>query len=185
MTFFKSKRTIFLLYFLSGLLISKPIFANNFYQEQLILKAKELKLSQDSKWLNMLYYEKNKLSKGYESIFDSENFFLSKDGRKNPGLELEATIRSFFDENHLSFNNIYKNKQYAQCAFQGRYQWLKKRLNFDLRKLKQRKCNDFNKWHKSLNPQSATLVFASAYLNNPASMFGHTFLLNTYQLSVW
>src|SRR5438445_10334892 len=27
-----------------------------------------------------------------------------------------------------------------------------------------------------MNPQSITLIFASAFLNNPSSMFGHTFL---------
>ena len=32
------------------------------------------------------------------------------------------------------------------------------------------------RWFRELDAESATLVFASAYLNNPASLFGHTLL---------
>ncbi|MBA2252841.1 MAG: DUF4105 domain-containing protein [Nitrospirales bacterium] len=37
-------------------------------------------------------------------------------------------------------------------------------------------CERFHNWYHDLNPQSITLVFPSAYMNNPSSMFGHTLL---------
>ncbi len=162
------------------LFLPKLAFANQPtqpYQDYLIKKSENLNLSQDQQWLNMVYYERKRFSKKYESIFDSKNFFLHQDGKTNPEKELEATLRSFFNQNYLDFPNAYGNKQTAQCAFKGRYEWLKKKLNFDLKILKEEKCSDFNQWKKNLNPKTATLIFASSYLNNPASMFGHTFLL--------
>ena len=37
-------------------------------------------------------------------------------------------------------------------------------------------CERFDQWIAELNADSITLIFASAFLGNPASMFGHTFL---------
>lgn len=159
------------------LFLPKIALANQSYQDYLIEKSQKLNLSQNSKWLDRVYYEKSKFFNKYESIFDSNYFFLAKNGKKDPKLELEATLRSFFLQKPLNFKNIYGNSQFSQCAFKGRYEWLKKELNFDPKKLKEIKCLDFEKWKKNLNPKSATLIFASSYLNNPASMFGHTFLL--------
>ena len=151
-------------------------FANEAYRNYLITKSQELKLSQNPKWLNMVYYEKSRFLPKYESVFDSKDFFLAKNGKTDPQAELEATIRSFFDSD-LKFKSPYQNNQNAVCTFKGRYEWLKKQLNFDSKKLIEPKCADFQRWKNALNPKSATLIFASSYLNNPSSMFGHTFLL--------
>lgn len=159
-------------------LISYSCFASNQeYKTFLVNKAHSLNLANDKTWLSMLYYERKKLGTGFESIFDSQNFFLNKEGQTNPQKELESTIAEFFNKNSLPFKNIFNQKQTAQCAFKGRYEWLRKKLEFDNSKLPQHKCSDFEEWYKNINPQSATLIFASSYLNNPASMFGHTFLL--------
>ncbi len=125
----------------------------------------------------MGYYEKNLLGDGYESIFDSADFFLDKDGKENPTKELEATISSFFSLTNLPHKNIFNQEQTAQCAFKGRFEWLKEKLKFDAQKLPEQACPHFEEWYKNIDPKSATLIFASSYLNNPASMFGHTFLL--------
>lgn len=37
-------------------------------------------------------------------------------------------------------------------------------------------CSKYDKWIKELDPTSVSLVFPSAHINSPASMFGHTFL---------
>ncbi|WP_367278387.1 DUF4105 domain-containing protein [Sulfurimonas sp.] len=37
-------------------------------------------------------------------------------------------------------------------------------------------CKEYDKVLERLNPKSVTLVFPSAHINSPASMFGHTFL---------
>ncbi|MCE3254549.1 MAG: hypothetical protein K0R25_43 [Rickettsiaceae bacterium] len=152
-------------------------FADSSYKELLIQKSRDLNLASDREWLGMVYYKENLLGNGYESIFDSQEFFLDKDGKTNPQAELEADIESFFDETPLDFKNVFDQKQTSQCAFKGRYEWLKKKLQFDAKKLPEQKCADFEEWYQEINPKNATLIFASSYLNNPASMFGHTFLL--------
>lgn len=169
-------RSLPLIIFSFLILFSPRSFANN-YEKFLIDKAAQLDLANDQDWLNMVYYKKNLITSGYESIFDSQNFFLAKDGKTDPKAELEATISSFFKDDFLSFKDVYENHQTAQCAFKGRYEWLSKKLNFDAKKLPEQKCKNFDKWYKEINPKSAILIFSSSYLNNPASMFGHTFLL--------
>ncbi|MCA9472795.1 MAG: DUF4105 domain-containing protein, partial [Nitrospira sp.] len=37
-------------------------------------------------------------------------------------------------------------------------------------------CPRFTSWLTELNPEKISLIFPSAFMNNPASMFGHTFL---------
>jgi len=174
-------KTIFTILFY--LFLTTISFAqNNNYEQFLLKKSQTLDLANNEKWLNMVYYQKN-IFGNYESIFDSSNFFLAKDGKANPKNELEATIKGFFSNDFLPFKNVFNSKQTVQCAFKGRYEWLKKELNFDTKKLPEQKCTDFNKWYQDINPKSATLIFSSSYLNNPASMFGHTFLLINNQNS--
>lgn len=65
---------------------------------------------------------------------------------------------------------------HPQCVFPARFAWLKKQLELDLTRLPQPDCLRLNRWKDDLNAGQVTLIFASAYLNNPSSMFGHTFL---------
>ena len=66
--------------------------------------------------------------------------------------------------------------QNPQCRFIARYQWLKQELQFNPARLPRQPCKRFYQWRASLDPHEITLVFPSAYLNNPASMYGHTLL---------
>ncbi|MDA0902502.1 MAG: DUF4105 domain-containing protein, partial [Proteobacteria bacterium] len=172
-------RTALIIIFCLALLTVKPACATMdlSYQKQLINQAQQMDLAHDKQWLNMVYYEKNRFGAGYESLFDSDNFFLAKGGKHDPQKELEATIISFFSDEELPFENVFKKRQTAQCAFKGRYEWLKKKLAFNQSKLRELPCADFETWYQKIDPHSATLIFAASYLNNPASMFGHTFLL--------
>ncbi|MDH4328706.1 MAG: DUF4105 domain-containing protein, partial [Nitrospira sp.] len=88
-----------------------------------------------------------------------------------PQAELDATIERFF-----SADPVGRSKQPAQCAFIARYHWLKERLQFDPSRLAPLECGRFDRWRAELNPQGVSLIFPAAFLNNPASMFGHTFL---------
>ena len=102
-----------------------------------------------------------------ESEIDDEKFFLAKDGKTNAKNELHATIEAFYNETTFDDNA-------TACRFPARYSWLKEKLQ--LKDLPQVECKEYNKILKRLNPKSATLVFPSAHINSPASMFGHTFL---------
>ena len=50
------------------------------------------------------------------------------------------------------------------------------RLRFDETRLPPMACERFERWFADFEAQSITLIFPSAFLNNPASMFGHTLL---------
>jgi hypothetical protein len=102
---------------------------------------------------------------------DDPRFFLAPTGKSDPRAELAATLRAFFRADPVG-----GDPQPTQCAFRARYRWLKAELEFDDRRLPPQPCERFQHWYRELNAEAATLVFASAYLNNPASLFGHTLL---------
>ncbi len=140
------------------------------YLSQLIQKSIEKGLSKKRYWHLLLHYRRN-LFGGYTSETDGAGFFLAPNGRRDPQAELEATLAKFFTDELVG-----KSRQYAQCAFPARYQWLKSELGFDDRLLPEEDCERFKSWIAAIDPQSVTLIFPSAYMNNPSSMFGHTLL---------
>ena len=148
-----------------------PVFASETggtYLSRLIAEAKLLKLSDQRPWHLLLHYHKT-WTGAYKSEADGTDFFLSDTGKRNPQAELEATLAAFF----LAENAA---EQHAQCRFPARYAWLREQLGFDPEQLRESPCERFNTWKSRLNPDSATLIFADAYLDNPPSMYGHTFL---------
>jgi hypothetical protein len=139
------------------------------YLSELIRKAADAKLADTREWHLLLRYRENVFG-GYTSEQDGADFFLASDGKTNPQAELEATLTKFFSDDLIG-----KAEQPVQCAFIARYQWLKEKLTINDRHLPPRICERFQNWMEGLNAQSITLIFPSAFMNNPASMFGHTF----------
>lgn len=139
------------------------------YISELILKSKELKLSEDPYWHVIVHYKKN-LTGSYTSLVDDPKFFFAENGKHDPEAELEATIRGFFTPRE-------EGKMHPSSKFSARYAWLKDRLKIDVSKLPYDGDIWFNQFYKIINPSNVTLVFPAGYLNAPASMFGHTFLL--------
>ena len=129
-----------------------------------IEKANELKLYNTPQWLALLHYKNSK------SLISTKKFFLSKNGRKNAKLEMEETIKSFYKINIEDS----KNYQHTICRFPARFEFLNKKLDF--KNLPKVKCKKFEEFYNEVNPESLTLIFPSAYINNPASMFGHTLI---------
>jgi hypothetical protein len=118
-----------------------------------------------------MHYAPNLVVPGLHSLADAPRFFLAADGKTNPQSELEATLAAFFSDTQET-----PEVQNPQCAFIARYDWLDRQLAFDGARMRRQPCKRFHDWHKALNPQGVTLVFPAAYLNNPASMYGHTLL---------
>lgn len=138
------------------------------YPEELIERSRELRLSEDRSWRVLGHY------KGKTSGVKPSEFFVSPKGRTDPKAELEATILAFFEpEPDLAAD---KRAQHPQCRFPARYAWLKERLGIDPARLPERRCERFEEWKATLGAERVTVVFADAFLNNPASMYGHTFL---------
>jgi len=133
--------------------------------EVAIEQAKQLKLAEKSAWLNLLHY-KSSLLRGRRSQVDDKEFFLAEDGATNATAELAADLRGFFS---------IKLSEHPRCLFPARFHWLDSQLNLS-KQLPPVECSPFNRWKEKLNAQQVTLLFPSMYLDNPASMFGHTFI---------
>ncbi len=140
------------------------------YLEELIQLADQKSLYQKRYWHLLLHYRQNFFG-GYTSEVDDLEFFQSPEGKTNPKAELHATLKQFFSEKLVG-----RSKQVAQCAFIARFTWLREQLQFDETRLPFQKCNRFEHWLAELNPASITLIFPSAFMGNPVSMFGHSFL---------
>lgn len=129
-------------------------------------KVKEIAFSKQ--WIKLLHY-RPRLWGGWESEVDGSEFFLSPEGKTNPEAELRAALAKLQGSQQYG-----KLKQSAVCAFPARYQFLAREFSLTLPPERCEKFEEFlGKFH---NPRSLSVVFSSAYPNNPASMFGHTFI---------
>jgi hypothetical protein len=144
--------------------------AANDYLAELTAAAHAKGLAERSEWRTLLHYTP-RLIAGFESQADDPKFFNAPDGKTNPQSELDATLAAFFSTTADTDGN-----PHPQCRFIARYHWLKQELHFDTARLAQQPCERFYQWRTALNPQAITLIFPSAFLNNPASLFGHTLL---------
>lgn len=108
----------------------------------------------DEKWLRILHMT------GGKSLFETKSFFLAKDGRSNPEAELTATIKAF------------EETPEKQCNYPSRSLYLQKK-GYIFRKIP---CPKFEEFKEAIDADSVTLIFTDAYMNNPASLFGHTLL---------
>lgn len=123
--------------------------------------------AQSAAWLRALHYLPYR--GGHRSELDGSGFFFAQDGKFNPLAELIASINAF--DQDLKLTDL---KLHPQCAFPERFRLL--RDTFQL-KIQEVECPLFKKFlNRFQEPTGLTLVFSSAYPNNPASMFGHSFL---------
>lgn len=126
----------------------------------LAVKAEDFAYSKQ--WLALGHYQKGWLG-SYKSSIDSENFFISPEGKQNPDMELEATIKMFNQGDDIE----------KLCLFPARYLLLKNnRLISDINV----NCKEYQKFKSDLSAAGVTLLFTDAYMNNPSSLFGHTLI---------
>lgn len=139
--------------------------------EALLDKAASQNLASHPTWIKLGHFERNRSSSsGWTSEIHSASFFLAPNGKENPKAELEATIKVFAapapDNTDL----------HAQCLFPGRYIWLSSLLDFDAARFPNVSCTAFKNWTKGESIKSISLLYATGYLGNPASFYGHTLL---------
>jgi hypothetical protein len=154
-----------------ALLAPPALGADEAYLTELVARSRELRLAERPEWRKLVHYEPDLIGGGLHGLLDSPGFYNSPEGKRKPQAELEATLAAFFSEVEET-----PERQNPQCAFIARRAWLDEELHFDSRRLPRRPCPRHEEWHAALNAQHLTLVFASAYLNNPSSMYGHTLL---------
>jgi hypothetical protein len=134
-------------------------------------KVKQVSASRQ--WRALLHFKPHFGYFSERSLVDTRSFFIAKDGHKNAEAEMHATLAAF-DNDVQKYGD---KKQSAYCAFPARRKFLEKSF---AKKWPIQKCEDYAKVFSQLKPISASIMFAASYPNNPASMFGHTFIkINT------
>jgi len=132
--------------------------------------ASEKHLETNPFWLDLVEYRKGTFG-GYRSDVTSSTFFLDTlRGPTSPALELEATIRAFYAP------VVADPRKNASCRFPARREWLVQQGVLQDSELPQTTCPSLDQWYRPGLYQSISVVFATGYLKNPASSFGHIFL---------
>jgi hypothetical protein len=137
------------------------------YVDKLIAESARLKLHLYPYWRVLLHYKRGVV--GLRSLVDDPRFFISPDGKTDPAAELSADLRGFFEAE-------VRGAEHPRCRFPARFAWLKERLSIDDGALPPADCSEYGKAFARVNPASAVFVFPTAFMNRPASLFGHTFI---------
>lgn len=161
--FYLQYSIVLILFFLLILQPPTAKAADPTYLDQLITTARQKKLHEKKYWRILLHYEKKR--SGTCSRIDDPDFFLAEDGKYDPEAELYASIKTFFKAGVTETD-------FPVCQFIARYTWLKDELDIDPAKVGIFECDAVDQ----LTPTSATLIFPTYFMNNPASMFGHTLI---------
>ena len=149
-----SKKLLSLL--LPAALFSSPSHADSFSKND---------IANDPYWLQLGHYRPAVTSE-WKSEIDSLEFFLSPIGKRNPEAELNATLDSFNQTDPIQFQTV-------ACQYPARFKWLKKKLGTNW---KEPSCPEMEQWKRIIDPKGMTLVFPTAFMNSPSSMFGHTLI---------
>jgi hypothetical protein len=136
--------------------------------ESALASARVMNLARSPEWLRLVHYRTTSWG-GVASDVDGREFFLASRGKEDPEAELDATIRAFYMPAIAG-----KDDEHAVCRFPARFLWLNERLRFEGR-LEPPACDALGRYGAS-SVEAVSVVYASNYLDNPASAFGHTFL---------
>ena len=123
-----------------------------------ITDAKLHELAKSRYWQVLLHVKNGR------SEIDDPSFFLTPPGHFSAETELKATIYQIREHN-----------QTIACRYPARIYWLKKKLP-ELFIKEKYLCQNLEERIDKEHIRAVTLVFPTAYMNSPASMFGHTFL---------
>jgi hypothetical protein len=116
-------------------------------------------LYDDRYWHTLLHFKDGK------SEIDDKKFFLSKDGKTDSKAELKATIDALLRDKNQTF-----------CRFPARSRWILEKLPTLKDKIGEYSCKEIDKLIDDFKPKSISLIFPTAHINSPASMYGHSFL---------
>ncbi|MFP5491463.1 MAG: DUF4105 domain-containing protein [Bacteriovoracia bacterium] len=117
-------------------------------------------------WLGRLLFVDGK------SLVQNQDFFLSQNGHLDALQELRATVK-LIRKGDFSF----------ACKFPGRFAYLAPKFGINPASIA---CENFRLWRESFEADGLSIMFASQYLENPASSFGHTYLkINSKKKSLY
>ena len=125
--------------------------------------AEKKQLDQQMTWQRLMYAD---LSQNSEVSYNG--YFYAEDGKKNLKHELQADIQALWVAS--------PDNESIRCKFPARSHWLMQQLHIDEQQLPIVHCPEFDDWINQIKPYKATLIYATDFMGNPSSMFGHTLL---------
>lgn len=125
--------------------------------------AEQKQLYKQTAWQRLLYAN----AQGQSEV-RYDGFFLSPHGKSDLKQEINANIAALFEP-------AAANKS-IQCRFPARSQWLIQQLEISKAALAHADCPELDEWMGQIKPYKATLIYATDFMGNPSSMFGHTLL---------
>lgn len=138
--------------------------------DELVARARELRLARSTEWRRLLLYKR---SRGrWVSLVDGASFFAAPNGKSDPEAELEATLRAFFVP--VPPTDAMPD-EHALCRFPARRIFLESRLPLAGR-LPSPRCPALARYEADNDAEAVSIVYAAAYVENPSSAFGHTLL---------
>jgi hypothetical protein len=131
----------------------------------------KLSTSQLSSWKTTLLYNDGLFGSDI-GLISSPDFYTDKNGRENPTAELGSFVGSLKNKSN-SFEN-----PHTICRFPRRALWIKEHLPDHYPKhLEGMICKGYNSFASSVPGRAASITYAAQFLGNPASFFGHNFLV--------
>lgn len=146
-------------------LITSSIYASSdsLLLPQALQRAEQLQLAGHITWQRLMYAEQQS-----QSQVQYSEYFLAKNGRTNLHAELVVDIHALFEQQ--------EKDQAFRCRFPARSRWLMQQLAITTAQLPKVECPEFQKWMTQIKPHKVTLIYATDFMGNPSSMFGHTLL---------
>ncbi|MDM5179264.1 DUF4105 domain-containing protein [Massilia sp. DJPM01] len=149
-----------------GVCASHPAPATAASLEDDARQVADQQIASDPAWLALLHYRAHS-GGSKRSQADRPQFFLSPEGKSSPAAELLAAVAAL---------HAPAQRQDFACRFPARYEWLRMRLGDDGADAAIERCPQLSQWLAGFAGQRISINFASGYLENPSSTFGHTFL---------
>lgn len=120
--------------------------------------AQESAYSQ-KKWARLLHFEDGEFKAHHRNVF-----YLSAKSLEDEWISSVNAIKNK--------TLVGREKKVFACSFPARYEFIRQYLP----SLSKESCPDFQEWKTEIGAKEIVLVYASSYLSNPASMFGHSLL---------
>ncbi len=143
--------------------------------EAFVRQALERRLDTNHTWIALGRWTRS--GAGWENGVDGGYFYLAPDGATHPAHELAATIRVLAspDDRSPFARDTTPIAMHPRVKFRARTRFLRESGMPDSL-FAAVDTSRWMRWQDGVRPKRATLVYASSYLGNPASMFGHVLL---------
>lgn len=140
--------------------------------EALWSQLEESRLWESPEWWVQVHYHRTPWGQ-VASRVDDPRFFLHPKGKTSPRKELKATLEAMV----TGTARPTEDTRSLACRFPGRRAWLLEKLQLPPEAFAVSDCPEYLEVMQQLEIRSVSVVYPAAYINSPASMFGHLLLV--------